>query len=108
MQMPSLGKNPTNYEVERKETCEYEKKPLSFNDFNDAEEEEIKKCAAKRKERRRELAEYLKAQKQQKEKPKRKKKKKNCGSVLENSIGNLRTLKRLKKEAKRMSEKIKN
>ena len=64
VQMRSLGKNPANYETERKETCEYEQKPVSFDDFNDAEEE-VKKRAEKRKARPRELAEHLKAQKQE-------------------------------------------
>lgn len=36
------AKNPTNYETKRKETIEFEQKPIAnFNEFNDAEEEEI-------------------------------------------------------------------
>ena len=100
MQMPSLGKNPTNYEVERKKTCEYEQKPISFNDFNDAEEE-IKKCAAKRKERQRELAEYLKAQKQQKRETETKEKEEELWQRLGELNWKFKNIKKAKKRSQK-------
>ena len=64
MWQQSLAKNPTNYETEHKETCEFEQKPLkNFDEFSDSEEQEIKQRAEKQLAERREKAEELKANK---------------------------------------------
>ena len=49
MQMQAMGKNPINYENIRKETNIYEKKTIKIDDFNDAEEAEVKERIEKRK-----------------------------------------------------------
>ena len=38
----SMGKNPRNYESIKKETNIYEQKPINIDDFNEAEEAEVK------------------------------------------------------------------
>ena len=53
----SLGKNPQNHENVRNETDVYEQKPIKIDDFNEAEEKEVKECVEKWKIERRELAE---------------------------------------------------
>ena len=68
----SLGKNLQNYENVRNETDAYEKKPIKIDDFNEAEEKEVKECVEKRKIKRRKLAEknklFLKKKKQEEKK----------------------------------------
>ena len=54
-----MGKNPSNYESIRKETNIYEQKPINIDDFNEAEEAEVKQWVEKRKQKRREVAEKL-------------------------------------------------
>ena len=41
-QMEQLGKNPQNYENIHNKTFGYEQKPIKINDFNEAEEKEVK------------------------------------------------------------------
>ena len=53
----SMGKNPNNYESIRNETNIYERKPINIDDFNKAEEAEVKERVEKRKQKRREVAE---------------------------------------------------
>ena len=53
----SLGKNPQNYESVPNETSVYEQKPTKINEFNEAEEKEVKERVEKRKQKRREVAE---------------------------------------------------
>ena len=55
--MSSLGKNSENYEAIRNETTIYEQKPVSIDDFNEEEEEDVKGRVKKRKQKRREVAE---------------------------------------------------
>ena len=55
--MSSLGKNSENYEAIRNETTIYEQKPVSIDDFNEEEEEDVKGRVKKRKRKRREVAE---------------------------------------------------
>ena len=43
----SLGKNPQNHENVRNETDVYEQKPIKIDDFNEAEEKEVKECVEK-------------------------------------------------------------
>ena len=52
-----LGKNPHNYESVCNETSVYEQKPTKIDDFNDAEEKEVKEHVQKRKQKRREVTE---------------------------------------------------
>ena len=52
-----LGKNPNNYEGVRDETHAYEQKPVRIDEFNEAEEKEVKEQIEKRKIKRREVAE---------------------------------------------------
>ena len=53
----SLGKNPQNYESVHNETSVYEQKPTKIDEFNVAEEKEVKEHVEKRKQKRREVAE---------------------------------------------------
>ena len=53
----SLGKNPHNYESVCNETSVYVQKPTKIDDFNDAEEKEVKEHVQKRKQKRREVNE---------------------------------------------------
>ena len=53
----SLGKNPHNYESVCNETSVNEQKPTKIDDFNDAEEKEVKEHVQKRKQKRREVTE---------------------------------------------------
>ena len=73
--MESLGKNLQNYEDIRDETCVYEQKPLKIDDFNEAEEKELKKHVEKRKIKRREVAKknklFLKKKRQEQDKKNR-------------------------------------
>ena len=53
----SLGKNPQNYESVPNETSVYEQNPTKIDEFNEAEEKEVKERVEKRKQKRREVAE---------------------------------------------------
>ena len=68
----SLATNPPNYENVRNETDVYEQKPIKIDDFNEAEEKEVKECVEKWKIERKELAEknklFLKKKKQEENK----------------------------------------
>ena len=65
MRQQVTAKNPVNYKTERKETCEFEQKPIkNFNKFNDVEEEELKQKAEKRNAMRWEKLDEVKAKKQ--------------------------------------------
>ena len=52
-----LGKNPQNYEGACHKISVYEQKPIKIDDFNKAEEKEIKERIEIRKIKRREIAE---------------------------------------------------
>ena len=71
-----MGKNPQNHENVRNETEVYEQKPIEIDDFNEAEEKEIKKCIEKRKIKRKKVAEKTNFFKIRKNKRKTKKLKK--------------------------------
>ena len=78
--MDPLGKNTQNYEDIRNETYVYEQKPLKIDDFNEAEEKEVKEHVEKRKIKRREIVEKNKlVKKKRKNKNKIKKQRKNYG-----------------------------
>ena len=66
MQMRAMVKNPINYENIRKETNIYEQKPTKIDDYNDAEEAEVKEHVQKRKEKRKNVAEKNKLLKKKK------------------------------------------
>ena len=55
--MEQLGKNSQNYKNIWNETFVYEQKPIKIDDFNEAEEKDVKERAEKRKRKRREVAE---------------------------------------------------
>ena len=48
----SLEKNPKNYENIRKEANVYEQKPVTIDDFNEAEEKEVKERVEKRRQKK--------------------------------------------------------
>ena len=57
MQIQSLGKSHINYQTVRKEIHAFKQKLMIADDFNDAEEAEMKEQAKKRKAKLQELAE---------------------------------------------------
>ena len=64
----SQKKNPKKYEKAHTETCVYTQKPIKIDDFNEAEEEEVKKRFEKMKMKQREVAKnnkFLKKKKKQ-------------------------------------------
>ena len=63
-----LGKNPQKYEGVYNETSVYEQKPIKIDDFNEAEEKEIKEPVQKRKIKRIQVAENNKLLKKEKRK----------------------------------------
>ena len=61
-----MGKNPQNYENAHAETSVFEQKSIKTDDFNEAEEKEVKEHVEKRKMKRREVAEKNKLLKKKK------------------------------------------
>ena len=55
--MKLLGKSPKNYEEISNDVLVYEQKPIKIDNFNEAEQKEIKEHIEKRKLKRREVAE---------------------------------------------------
>ena len=104
MQIQSLGKNPINYETVRKETHVFQQKLMSVDDFNDAEEGEVKEQANKGKARRQELAENKKLLKKQKKKKESKIKENEIWGRLAELNEEFKKIKKAKTEAKKMSE----
>ena len=76
-----LGKNPQSYESAHNKTCVYEQKPIKINDFNKAEEKEVKECIEKIKIKRREVAEKIKLFFKKKKKKQEQDKKSREGNV---------------------------
>ena len=75
-----MGKNPQNYESVYNETSVYEQKPIKTDDFNEAEEKEVKERVEKRKIKRREIAEKKQLFfKKRKDKNMIKKQRRKCG-----------------------------
>lgn len=54
-----MGKNPRNYESIKKETHIYEQKPINIDDFNEAEEAEVKQQVGKWNQKRRKVAKKI-------------------------------------------------
>ena len=101
MQIQSLGKSHINYQTVRKETHAFKQKLMIADDFNDAEEAEMKEQAKKRKAKLQELAENNKLLK------KNRKKKNKKSKIKENEMGVdlpslMESSKRLKKPKKRL------
>ena len=48
-EIEQLGKNPQNYKNAHAETSVFEQKPIKIDDFNEAEEKEVKERVEKRK-----------------------------------------------------------
>ena len=96
----SLGKNPQNHENVRNETDVYEQKPIKIDDFNEAEEKEVKECVEKWKIERKELAEKNKLFFKKKSKRKTKKLKKNYGQSQVFWTKSSKTLRNIKKAKK--------
>ena len=107
-QMRWMGKNPINYETVRKETHVYEQKPVNIDDFNEEEQAEVKKRIEKQKKRWQELAENVKAIKQQKRDKETKVKEKQIWDRLAELNSDFKTIKKAKKEVKKMSETVIN
>ena len=76
-----IRKIPPNYEEMRNEVLVYEQKPLEIDDFNEAEEKEIKERVGKRKLKRTEVAEN-KLLKKKKKKRKKEKENKNKADIF--------------------------
>ena len=72
-----MGKNPQNYEVFITKRV-YEQKPIKIDDFNEAEEKEVKERIEKRKIKRREVAEKNKLLKKKEKKEQDGKTEKKC------------------------------
>ena len=108
MQQHSTAKNLSNYEDVKKETSEYEQKPIkNFDSFNDEEENEIKKKAEKRIAERQNKAEESKA-KNRKEKLEENKIKEsqmwNCLNKLNSEFKKIKTAKNI--ETKKLKPAI--
>ena len=99
------AKNPTNYETKRKETIEFEQKPIAnFNEFNDAEEEEIQQ---KPKDAMRYDASKQKRWRQKKQKLREEENRVKEGQMwdrLAELNGEFKKIKKAKKDSKKMSE----
>ena len=54
-----MGKNPANFESIRKETNIYEQKLINIDDFNEAEEAEVKQQVGKWNQKRRKVAKKI-------------------------------------------------
>ena len=78
--LKKTGKNPQNYQVERRESFEHEQKSIEIDIFNDKEEKEIRKRVELSKKKRQEVAEKNKALKRQKKLKKENKKRLSYGS----------------------------
>ena len=68
--MKLLGKSPKNYEEISNDVLVYEQKPIKIDNFNEAEQKEIKEHIEKRKLKRREVAENNKPTKKKRNKTK--------------------------------------
>ena len=71
--MKLLGKSPKNYEEVSNDILVYGQKPIKIDNFNEAEQKEIKEHVEKRKLKRREVAENNKLLTKKKKQDKNKK-----------------------------------
>ena len=101
------AKNPSSYETENKENCEFEQKPIkNFDDFSNGEEEEFKKRAEKRNAARPEKTEELKAKKLKIKQEEDKAKEGQMWNRLAELNGEFKKIKHSKKEVKKMSATV--
>ena len=104
----SMGKNPANYETIRKETNIYEQKPVNIDDFNEAEEVELKQGVEKRKGKRRIVAEKNKLVKNKRKTEENRVNENDMWECLAKLNSEFKDIKKAKKDSKKMSETIIN
>ena len=103
-----MGKNPANYETIRKETNIYEQKPVNIDDFNEAEEVELKQGVEKRKGKRRIVAEKNKLVKNKRKTEENRVNENDMWECLAKLNSEFKDIKKAKKDSKKMSETIIN
>ena len=101
----SLGKNPENYESIPNETCFYEQKPISVDDFNKVKEKEVKGKVEKRKQKWGEVAEKNKLLKKRKQEESNVKEKEMWKRLSELNK-EFNEIKKSKKDSKKVFESI--
>ena len=104
----SMGKNPANYETIRKETNIYEQKSVNIDDFNEAEEVELKQGVEKRKGKRRIVAEKNKLVKNKRKTEENRVNENDMWECLAKLNSEFKDIKKAKKDSKKMSETIIN
>ena len=104
----SMGKNPANYETIRKETNIYEQKPVNIDDFNEAEEVELKQGVEKRKGKRRIVAEKNKLVRNKRKTEENRVNENDMWECLAKLNSEFKDIKKAKKDSKKMSETIIN
>ena len=104
----SMGKNPANYETIRKETNIYEQKPVNIDDFDEAEEVELKQGVEKRKGKRRIVAEKNKLVKNKRKTEENRVNENDMWECLAKLNSEFKDIKKAKKDSKKMSETIIN
>ena len=104
----SMGKNPANYETIRKETNIYDQKPVNIDDFNEAEEVELKQGVEKRKGKRRIVAEKNKLVKNKRKTEENRVNENDMWECLAKLNSEFKDIKKAKKDSKKMSETIIN
>lgn len=103
-----MGKNPANYETIRKETNIYDQKPVNIDDFNEAEEVELKQGVEKRKGKRRIVAEKNKLVKNKRKTEENRVNENDMWECLAKLNSEFKDIKKAKKDSKKMSETIIN
>ena len=104
----SLGENLDNYQSIRNKTNIYEQKPINIDDFNKAEEAEVKQRVEKRKQKRQKVAQKNKLLKKKKKQEETKIREKDTWRRLSKLNDEFKRIKKAKNEAKKMSETIIN
>ena len=107
LRQQATAKNIENYENERQYTCEFEQKPIkNFDQFSDSEEQQIKERAEKCNAARREWEEEPKAKKLKLKEENNKVKEGQMWNRLAELNSELKKIKQMKKEVKKMSSTI--
>ena len=102
----SLGKNPCNHEEIWNETCMYEENHVKSDDFNEAEEKEVKERIEKRKQQGREVAQNNQLLKKMKKIEDNQKKEKEMFKRLDKLNQEYREIKNFSKNSRKMSKSI--
>ena len=101
----SLGKNPQNYQSVHNESCVYKQKPIKMDDFNKAEEKEVKERKSwKNKNKKKKLLRKINFKKKRKNK---KKIKKEMWNRLKDLNQNFKDIKEHKKKLKMSKQYLK-